>query len=189
MTIVSKLPAFILLLALVAGCRSPNPALYTIAVQPGTPAAGAPKNIELRDIGLAGYLDRPAIVRATDGYRLQVMANDTWGEPLGAMISRVLTEELAQRLPGSNIFGERGAISISPDATIAVNIQQMDIVSDAQMVLLAQVAIEFRHRKDTLVRTFNIVKPVPAVTTPDEVAAISAAMSDLADGVAQMLRK
>jgi hypothetical protein len=65
----------------------------------------------------------------------------------------------------------------------------MDIVSDSQLVLLAQVAIEFSRRKDTLVRTFNIVKPISAVTTSDEVAAISFAMSDLADGVAQMLRK
>jgi uncharacterized lipoprotein YmbA len=189
MTFNAKISAIVLLVALLAGCRSPNPALYTIAVQPGATVAAGPKNIELRDIGLAGYLDRPAIVRATDGYRLQVMANDTWGEPLGAMISRVLTEELAQRLPGSNVFGERGAISISPDATVAVNIQQMDIVSDSQLVLLAQVAIEFSRRKDTLVRTFNIVKPISAVTTSDEVAAISFAMSDLADGVAQMLRK
>ena len=174
---------------LLVGCSSPNPRLYTIAVQPGAVVTGAPKNIVLRDVGLAGYLDRPAIVRATDGYRLEVMANDTWGEPLGAMTGRVLVEELAQRLPNSNVFADRGAISISPDATVAVNIQQMDIVSGSQLVLLAQVAVEFAHSKDTRAKTFNIVKPIAAVSTSDEVAAISAAMGDLADGVAQILRR
>ena len=187
LTFPSALAAFALL-TLLTGCTSPNPALYTIAVQPGPAVAGGPKIIVLRDIGLAGYLDRPGIVRASDGYRLEVMSNDTWGEPLGAMIGRVLAVELAQRLPGSNVYGERGVISPNPDATVAVNIQRMDIDSSGNLELLAQAEIEFSHRKDTPAKTFQISKPVASVTTPDEVAAISAAISELADGVAHMLR-
>jgi uncharacterized lipoprotein YmbA len=189
MTFSWKTLPFLLLLALLAGCSSPNPVVYTIAVQPGPAIGGGPKVVELRSISLAGYLDRPAIVRSSDGYRLDIMGNDTWGEPLGSMIGRVLAVELAQRLPGTNVYGERGAISMNPDATVAINIQRMDIGSDGQLMLMAQVAVEFSRRKDTLARTFTIVKPVTAANTSAEVAAISAAMSDLADGLAQMLRK
>ena len=46
------------------------------------------------------------------------MANDWWGEPLGAMLSRVLVEELGQRLPQSTVISETGAVSAPPDATI-----------------------------------------------------------------------
>ena len=41
----------------------------------------------LRQIGLARYLERSQIVRSSENYRLDVMANDWWGEPLGAMLS------------------------------------------------------------------------------------------------------
>jgi uncharacterized protein len=176
------------LLAMLAGCASKSPALYTIAIQPGPTVAGGPKTVELHDIGLAGYLDRPAIVRSSDAYRMEVMANDMWGESLGAMIGRVLAEELAQRLPGSTVFGERGAISLNPDATVAINIQRMDIRGGNQLVLLAQVTVESRRRKDPAVKTFSISKPVASNTIPDEVAAISAAIGELADGLALMLR-
>ena len=109
------------LLAVQAACSSPNPNLYTIAPVSGAPTAAhgtaAPKVIELRQIGLARYLERSQIVRSSENYRLDVMANDWWGEPLGAMLSRVLVEELSQRLPQSTVYAETGAVSVSPDAT------------------------------------------------------------------------
>jgi uncharacterized protein len=176
------------LLAMVAGCASPSTQLYTIAVQPGPTVAGSPKTIGLHDISLAGYLDRAPIVRSADGYSLQVMPNDTWGEPLAEMIGRVLAVELAERLPGSNVYGERGAISTNADATIAINIQRMDVGAGGELVLLAQVTVEFRRGQATQAKTFHITKPVASTTTRDEVAAISAAVGELADGVALMLR-
>src|SRR5271166_2751803 len=89
---------------LVAACTSPNPMLYTIAPIQGTPQTGAPKVVRLRTIGLARYLERPQIVRSSEDYRLDVMANEWWGEPLGAMLGRILATELTQRLPGSTVY-------------------------------------------------------------------------------------
>ena len=86
--------ALALLLA-TAACSSPNPNLYTIAPITAASQTGAPKVIALRQIGLARYLERSQIVRSSENYRLDVMANDWWGEPLGAMLVRVLVEELA----------------------------------------------------------------------------------------------
>ncbi|MFL5281088.1 MAG: membrane integrity-associated transporter subunit PqiC [Rhodopila sp.] len=181
--------AGLLCVAMLGACSSPDPVIYTIAVQDGPTVSGAPKVIELRDIGLAGYLDRPHIVSSSEGYRLAIMANDTWGEPLGGMIGRVLSVELAQRLPGSNVYSGRGAISLTPDATVEINIQRMDVNASGNLMLLAQAAVRFKNKSQPLARTFTISKPLADSSTAGEVAAISAALSDMSDGLATMLRQ
>ncbi len=122
-------------LLVVGGCgSSPDPVLYTLAAQPGSPQGGGPRAVMLRDVGLARYLDRPQIVRASDGYLLDVSRGDWWGEPLGRMIGRVLVEELAQRLPGSSVFAELGAITADADATVEVNMQSFAADASGQVI-------------------------------------------------------
>src|SRR5258707_13511336 len=96
-------------LAALAACSSPSPALYTIAPVSGAVQTGGPKVVALQQISLARYLERSQIVRSSGNYRLDVMSNDWWGEPLGAMLGRGLIEELGQRLPQGGVIGERGA--------------------------------------------------------------------------------
>jgi uncharacterized lipoprotein YmbA len=112
--------------AFLAACSSSNPTLYTIAPVAGSAQTDPPQVILLQPIGLARYLERSQIVRSSENYRLDVMSNDWWGEPLGAMMSRVLTEELGQRLPQSVVLSENGGISSPGDATIALNLQRLD---------------------------------------------------------------
>ena len=84
---------------LAAACASPDPVYYTVATRPGATFPSGPKIVVLKDIGLASYLDRREIVRSSEGYKLDVMSNDWWGESLGGMLGRVLVVELSQRLP------------------------------------------------------------------------------------------
>src|SRR5271166_561972 len=105
----AKLAALALTAAL-AACSSPSPVLYTIAPAQGPAQTSGPKVIALQQISMARYLERSQIVRSSENYRLDVMSNDWWGEPLGAMLSRVLIEELSQRLPQSTVIGETGAV-------------------------------------------------------------------------------
>src|SRR2546428_11979124 len=107
-----------------AACSSPDPVLYTIAPVTGGVQTGGPKVIALQQIGTARYLERSQIVRSSENYRLDVMSNDWWGEPLSAMLSRVLIEELGQRLPQSTVLGESGAVTAAPDATAEINFQR-----------------------------------------------------------------
>ena len=83
------------------------------------------------------------IVRSSENYRLAVMSNDWWGEPLGAMLSRVLVEELGQRLPQSTVIAENGAVSARPDATLELNIERLDEDAAGNLILQAQVAVRF----------------------------------------------
>ncbi|PWS36354.1 hypothetical protein DFH01_14360 [Falsiroseomonas bella] len=175
-------------LAALAACRSPEPALYTMLPVPGTPLTGGPRSVSVREVSLARYLDRTQIVRSAAEYRLDVSGNDWWGESLDAMLTRVLVENLAQRLPGSSVVATGGAISSPADAVVEVNLQRLGLVAPATLGLTAQLAIVHRDasRRD-LARTETLTAPVAGADTAAFVAAASAALGALADSLAASL--
>lgn len=173
--------------ALLAGCASPDPNLYTLAPIDGTPFARGPRAVTLRDVSVAKYLDRDHIVRSSEDYRVDVQSNDWWGEPLPGMIGRVLASELAQRLPGTGVFNEAGAISAgsSPgrDGRVEVNVLRLDADPSGAVVLEAQVAVS----QPPATRSVRFVVPPSGPDLRAEVAAMSQAVGRLADVVAGML--
>ena len=175
------------LLTVIVACSSPSPVLYTIAPVQGPVQPGGPQVIVLQQISTAHYLERSQIVRSSENYRLDVMSNDWWGEPLSGMLSRVLTEELGQRLPQSTVIGETGAVSASPDATIELNVQRLDEDASGNVVLQAQASVSFKGRPGPALRSFRFVVTPPAAGIQGEVTAISTALGQLADGLALML--
>ena len=175
------------LLTVIVACSSPSPVLYTIAPVQGPVQPGGPKVIVLQQISTAHYLERSQIVRSSENYRLDVMSNDWWGESLSAMLSRVLTEELGQRLPQSTVIGETGAVSASPDATVELNVQRLDEDASGNVILQAQASVSFKGRPGPVLRSFRFVVTPPAADIQGEVTAISTALGQLADGVASML--
>ncbi|HTI84204.1 MAG TPA: PqiC family protein [Acetobacteraceae bacterium] len=168
-----------------AACLSPNPSLYTLAVVPGADQAGAPRVIELRAVAVAHYLERSQIVRSSENLRLDVIGNDWWGEPLDAMLGRVLSEELTQRLPGSTVYSENGAISTNAGATVAINVQRLDADASGAVVLIAQVAVSSARANVTRTVRYSVAPTAPG--TPGLVNAMSAAVGQLADTVAAMV--
>jgi uncharacterized lipoprotein YmbA len=175
----------LLLAAVPVGCASPTPTLYVLAPVPGTPQSGGPATVELREIGLARYLDRSQIVRSSEGYRLDVSSNEWWGEPLGAMLNRVLVQALTQRLPGSTVFAESGAITVTAAVTVAVNIQRLDADAAGAVVLIGQVEV---RGKATVTRDIHLTVSPAAAGTAGLVEAMSRAIAQLADTIAGMLR-
>jgi uncharacterized lipoprotein YmbA len=175
-------------LAALAACRSAEPNLYTLLPVTGTQRSGGPRSLSVREVSLARYLDRVQIVRSAAEYRLDVSGNDWWGESLDAMLTRVLVENLAQRLPGTSVVATGGAISSPADAVLEVNVQRLGLVAPAALGLAAQVAIAHRDapRRD-LARTETVTAPVAGTDTAAFVAAASAALGALADSVAASL--
>jgi uncharacterized lipoprotein YmbA len=173
---------------LASACASPEPVLYTIPMKPGPVLPGGPRIVQLRDIGLASYLDRREIVRSSEGYKLGVSSNNWWGETLGTMLGRVIVIGLSERLPGSSIYAEGGAISADPNAIVSINIQRLDLDQGGQLQLLAQAAVEFNRPKRSTARTFRITKTAPTPDIAGQVAAISDAVAELTDGLAAMLQ-
>jgi uncharacterized lipoprotein YmbA len=165
------------LIVALAACSSPNPALYTIAPVTGPEQSAGSKVILLQQVAVERYLERLQIVRSSESFRLDVMSNDWWGEPLAAMLGRVLV----------GVFSESGAVSAQPDATIAVNIQRLDEDATGSLVLQAQVSVIFKSRATPTLRAFRFTVPPPTADVPGEVAAISTAVGRLADGIASVV--
>ena len=174
---------------LLAACSSPEPTYYTLASVRGAAQGGAPSLVELRRPGLAGYLDRPEIVRANTQYQLRVTGGERWGEPFGDLVSRVLAEDLNQRLPGTSVFSSNGAISADAGATIEIDVQRFDSDPTGRVQLLAQVAVSRgRSRANAATKSIQITTVPASASTSDYVAAMSNALGQAADQIAAVLR-
>jgi uncharacterized lipoprotein YmbA len=171
----------------VTSCASPDPRLYTISPVAGPILSSRSTIIVLRSIGIPQYLVRRQIVRSSENYRLEVMANDWWGEPLDAMLGRVLVQELADRLPRSSVYLATGAVSATPDASIEVELRRLDTDATGQLVLMAQAAVSWGTRTPVARRGFRITVTPPSNDITGQVAATSSALAQMADGIAQFL--
>ncbi len=173
-----------------ARCASPDPAIYTLRAVPGAVIGGGPAAVKIARPGLAGYLDRPEIVRDSSVSRLTLNGGERWGEPLGDMVGRVLALDVTQRLPGSSVFTEAGTISVDPSATVELDIQRFDLDQGGSVILLVQVAVEQGRSHDpAYTRSLRLAVAPPSKSTPDVVAAMSQALGQLADAVAGMLHQ
>jgi uncharacterized lipoprotein YmbA len=130
------------LAVMMTGCTSPDPAYYNLQPVPGSVVSLPRMVVEVRRPGLAGYLDRSDIVLKSVDYRLNVNGQLRWGEPLGDMVGRVLAQNISQRLPGSSVFGEAGAISADADTRLEVDVQRFDEDASGRVNLVAEVVIE-----------------------------------------------
>jgi len=117
-----------------------------------------------------------------------VSANDWWGEPLSAMLSRVLIEELGQRLPQSTVISESGAVSISPDATVEVNILRLDLDAAGNLILHAQASVRSKARDEPALQSFRFSVRPSEPGVQGQVAATSIALGQLSDKLAAMIR-
>jgi uncharacterized lipoprotein YmbA len=170
-----------------AGC-SPTPAYYTLGPVPGAESGVGPRVVELRRINLAGYLDRQEMVLADQGYRLRITPRSVWAEPPSDMIGRVLAEDLSQRLPDTVVIREATGATLAPLATVAVNIQRFDAPSSGPLVLRALVTISRRNGHDTG-QVVTLAVPRAGDTPAALVAAMSAALGQLADRIAGMVAR
>jgi uncharacterized lipoprotein YmbA len=175
------------LLAALVGCAtSPTPNLYTLQAVSGAAVATQPVSVELRRIGLAGYLDRPELVKGSREYRLLIDDSSRWAERLGPMLDRVLTENLVQRLPKAAVFAESGAISTRADVVLEIDIQRLDAELDGTLVLLAQLALRPQGGV-ARASTIRLTQAVAGSGAAAQAAAMSAALGGLADRIAGLV--
>jgi uncharacterized lipoprotein YmbA len=105
---------------LAAGCsHSPSTEFFTLhSIAPETSmraAAGTP--VRVSAVHIPAMLDRPQLVAERSDDRLDIREEQRWGAPLDEMARRVLSENLAARLPGGMVLD-----ADSPAAADARNI-------------------------------------------------------------------
>jgi hypothetical protein len=65
-------------------------------------------------------------VRSSESYKLDIRANDWWGEPLAGLIGRVLVSSCRSACPATTVYAESGAITADHNCIVGVNIQRLD---------------------------------------------------------------
>jgi uncharacterized lipoprotein YmbA len=186
---VSRLAAALLAISVVGvtACRSPDPKLYTLNALPGAQSAAGPAQVAVGRIVLPKYLDRQQMVHYTAANLIASEEFDQWAEPFGDMLTRVLVEDLALRLPASKVFEETGFVAI-PDAVIVdLDVSEFAVGASGKVELNARWMIRRPHGKNS-VGPARCFLAAPASNTPaDFAAAMSGALASLSDGIAAAL--
>jgi uncharacterized protein len=181
-------PLALLALLTLAGCASSPPTRFFAldAVAPGaaTPrATGGPVKIDAVHIPPA--LDRDSMVRGESDNQLQISSQDRWAGDLGEMIGRVLTQDLAQRLPSGMVIAPDSPAP--PDVRgVVVDIltfqpQAGEVVLDADWTLLAGT-----QSNPVLHRSVHLTLAA-APSAQGEAEAMSSLLGQLADGIAAQI--
>jgi uncharacterized protein len=172
------------------GCgSSPPSAFYALSPENGAAHPAPFHTIKFRRPGIAGYLDRPEIVKKIVDHRLGVVDTDRWAAPFDEMLGRILAQDVEQRLAGSVVFTEDGAITADADVTVEVDIRRFDVGDGGEVNLVAEVAME---RGDTHApagtRAVHLSETPNGAGTPALVSAMSDLLGKLADEVAVLVR-
>jgi len=169
-----------------AGCASPEPDYYRLVAVPGTPRAGRPLRVELRQVGLARYLDRREIVRGGGALKLDIREGERWAEPIGDMVTRVLAENLNQRLPASIVVPEQGTVSSDPDTVAEVDLSRFEDDGTGRVVLEGRFQLRrIGGRAREVSRPVTLLVPLLGAKTEALAQGMSQALGMLADQMAR----
>jgi uncharacterized protein len=171
-------------LLLLAGCSTtPAPRLFTLAPRPATPDRPFAGTIAVKRVEMAKYLDRPQIVSYRDAYELQYSEYVIWGENLSDMVTRILVENLSERLPKSQVYLSAGSFAdATADVTLETNIDKFDPDAMGAVVLTAQWAA-YRQGGSYQIHAEQIRVTPSANNSAAQVAAMSDALGQLADRI------
>jgi len=184
------------LAVLVAGCTLLSPRhdpsrFYTLSAR-ATAAAevrdGGP-SVVVGPVTLPTYLDRNEIAVRVSPSELKYAPAERWAEPLAQSFTRVLVDDLAVALHSDRVAGIASSTAITPDFWIEVVVVRFEASTDGSAQLTARWAIRNAARKIVRVRQSQHARQSTAATTEGGVNALSAALGDLADEMADLLRE
>ena len=181
-----RLICAMLILLLPACASSPPTRFFTLDPIPGSaPAGGGPSMppVKVDAVHIPPALDRNSMVRGANGAQLEISSEDRWAGDLGETIRRVLTQDLASRLPEGKVIGPDAPAP--PDARgIVIDIMTYQPQSAGEVVLDADwTLLEGTQTNPVLHRSVHLTTTA-AGTAQDEAAAMSRLLGELADRIA-----
>ncbi len=187
MTIFGKYaPAALLLLA--ACSSSPTTNYYALApVSPTNQPAACRVNgaapFKFDSVTIPGSIDRLQFVRSAGPNRLNVAEFDRWAAPLDDQIRRVLSDDLAQRLPAGRVIAPQAASGSEAPRLIAVDVDRFDADLAGHIVLAADWSL-VNGKQVTTRKTERIEADADATAYDSDAAAMSRTLGILADHIA-----
>lgn len=124
-------------IALLSGCmRSPETQFFTLVAIPPQQSRHvvAASSVQVAAVHIPDILDRPQRVIEGSAGRLEVLEQEQWGAPLAEMIRRVLSEDLAARLPPGMVLTPNAPISGST-RRILIDIQEFQPDLEGRVLL------------------------------------------------------
>ncbi len=174
--------------ALLAGCGSSDPSYYTLTAVPGQARPGVPLVVELRTPSVAPSLDRDTIVRGEQDNRLKLADGSNWAGALPDMIGRTLALDLGQRLPGSTVYVQGGAISTQPLARVELDVSHFAEDASGAAEIEATLTVHRAESAPAASAGLHLKLQVADTSVGALVGALSALLGRVADSAADTLR-
>jgi uncharacterized lipoprotein YmbA len=179
------LPLLALLLPAACG-TSPETHYFTLAAAPGTGrAAAAPSDpVTVAAVHLPPALDRKELLRRTGANTVEISGEDRWTAPLDTMTRRVLSQDLAERLPADKVVPPEAP---TPPRTGEIVVTLAEFGPDAQGGATLSGSwwlLAGEEKKPVLRRDVHLSVAAPGPGPADEAAAMSELLSALADKIA-----
>lgn len=171
-----------------AGCgHSPPTRFYVLApvapAQPATAANGTP--IRVAAVHLPAELDRLEIVSGLSANRIEVRSEDRWAAPLDDMSRRVLTQDLAQRLPPAMLVAAHAPAPRAARALV-VDLQAFGVDGAGTARLQGGWSLEGPDHQPQLQRDVDLTAPGAGADPQAQAAAMSRLLGELADQIASV---
>jgi uncharacterized lipoprotein YmbA len=184
-------PLPVLLILTLGACASSPPTRF-FALDPvsgASPAEGqaasASAAVKIDAVHIPPALDRDSMVRGESDNQLEISSQDRWAGDLGEMIRRVLTQDLAQRLPSGSVIAPESPAPPSARGLVVDILtfqpQGGEVVLDADWTLL-----QGTQSNAVMRRSVHLTAPA-ASSAQSEAAAMSTLLGELADGIASQL--
>ena len=181
----------IMLALMLAGCASAPSRVFTLTPVPSAqpaPTITLREPIEVGDVPVPAVIDRSSIVIYKDNGQLSVPPNDEWAGPLGSLIRQALTADLQSRLGINNVLPPG---SVAPNGRLRIlnlTIEQFIGNINGRVVLNASWAL-LNAGTSRVVHSGHEIITIQAASgeVPDIVPAMSRALGQLADRIAQRI--
>ena len=175
---------------MLAGCgSSPTTHYYTLDVTPGAPqhARTDTTPVAITAVHIPPMLDRREMVAQTGPNAIDIRHEAQWSAPLGPMIRRVLSQDLAAKLPEGKV--------VMPDAPMAprtarivVTIVQFGARPDGKIALVAGwVLLKGDPPRPSLRREVTLEADRAGDDAKADAAAMSALLGSFAERIAGVL--
>jgi len=170
------------------GSRKDPVRYYVLSPSPADGSASdvAPSTrlvVGLGPVTLPGYLDRKEIVTRVAPNRLDVSERDQWAEPLGENVKAVLARDLSTQLRGALVSIFPWKASLQPDFRVRIDFSRFEATSAGSADLVATWKL-LAGNDVVAVRDSVLSRPVGADGSEATVAALGAALADLAGEIA-----
>jgi uncharacterized lipoprotein YmbA len=181
------------ILALLSACsllpESAPVHLFALDTVPSAETAPCAVSFSLRDIRLAGHLDRQEVIVARQGSELVASGNELWAAPLKREFARVLTGTLLSRWSGSVAIAHPWRQGEVPRLALNVDVDRLEPVADQLRATIRWTLVEPAAKSRVLDGgSFDTSVPMSARGAAPTVQAIDRAIGRFGDLLAKRAR-